>query len=189
MTPADLRPSYDEQKRREDVDMMVASSSLQVTCRILDGVAIVNMLRQGSVKTFEGYASGVFLPYISAQLQQVTRLETTKQIFSTHNKNVLCTNHQQDISSLSPCTHEEADTWIFLHLEDAIRQGHNLVSIHTVDTDVVVLQIAAACTSAQYQRVVDCFWSWEGFRYIADSLSTWSRSMYCITCISCLHRV
>ena len=62
MTPADLRPSYNEQKRREDVDMMVASSSLQVTCRILDGVAIINKLRPGSVKTFEGYASGVFLP-------------------------------------------------------------------------------------------------------------------------------
>ena len=38
----------------------IASSLLQITSKILDGAAIVNMLRPGSVKTFEGYASEVF---------------------------------------------------------------------------------------------------------------------------------
>ena len=39
--------------------------------------------------------------------------------------------------------HEEADTRIFLHLEDAVKAGYNKVLICTVDTDVVVLAVAS----------------------------------------------
>ena len=45
---------------------------------------------------------------------------------------------------LTPCTNEEADTRIILHLEDAVTEGFNKISIRTVDTDVVVLAVAAA---------------------------------------------
>jgi hypothetical protein len=38
-------------------------SKLSVQVRILDGAAIINMLRLGSAKTFQAYATGVFLPY------------------------------------------------------------------------------------------------------------------------------
>ena len=62
--------------------------------------------------------------------------DTSKQVISTHHVNLICKN-RQDTSSLAPCTHEEADTCIFLHLEDAVRHGHNRVLIRTVDTDVV----------------------------------------------------
>ena len=67
----------------------------------------------------------------------------TKQVFTTLQVDVLCTN-RQDVSSLAPCMHEEADTRMLLHLEDAVYQGHNKLSIRTVDTDVVVLAITAA---------------------------------------------
>ena len=70
-------------------------------------------------------------------------IDTNKQVISTHHVNVIRKN-QQDISALAPCTHEEADTRIFLHLEDAVHQGHSRVSIRTVDTDVVVLAVASA---------------------------------------------
>ncbi len=40
---------------------------------IIDGAAIVNMLRPGNAKTFEDYASDVFLPYITSQLQHSSR--------------------------------------------------------------------------------------------------------------------
>ena len=46
----------------------------------------------------------------------VTALDTGKQIISTHHAEVLCT-HSQDTSGLVPCTHEEANTRILLHLE------------------------------------------------------------------------
>jgi len=41
---------------------------------ILDGSAIVNMLRPGYAKTFSEYASQVFLPYIVSQTQHASRV-------------------------------------------------------------------------------------------------------------------
>ena len=55
---------------------------------------------------------------------------------------MLCIYHP-DVSDLAPCTHEEADTRILLHLEDAARKEYKTVLIRTVDTDVVLLAIAA----------------------------------------------
>ena len=63
---------------------------------------------------------------------RIANIVTSKHIISTYNANVLCTN-QREVSRLSPCTHEETNTRIFLHLEDAIQQGHNMLSIHTVE--------------------------------------------------------
>ena len=70
-------------------------------------------------------------------------IDISKQVISTLHVNVICKNWQ-DTSSLAPCTHEETDTRIFLHLEDAVQHGHNRVLIRTVDNDVVVLAVASA---------------------------------------------
>ena len=70
-------------------------------------------------------------------------IDTSKQVISTHHVNVICKN-RQDTSPLAPCTHEEADTHIFLHLKDAVCGMDTTVSICTVDTDVVVLAVASA---------------------------------------------
>ena len=48
------------------------------------------------------------------------------------------------MSGVAPCTHEEADKRILLHLEDALKRGYNKVSIRTDDTDVVVLAVISA---------------------------------------------
>ena len=46
---------------------------------------------------------------------------------------------------LQPCNHEEADTRMFVHVNDAITQDNfRSVLIHLVDTDVVVLAVNAA---------------------------------------------
>ena len=42
---------------------------------LLDGAAIVNMLRPGFANTFSDYAIEVFLSYITSQLQHVNRLD------------------------------------------------------------------------------------------------------------------
>ena len=172
---------------------------------ILDGAAIVNMLKPVNSKTFQDYANKVFLPYIQSQLQHVSRLDlvwdvykpeclkadtrskrgngirrrveassvvpqnwreflridenktelfsflstqvsgidTNKQIITTCLTEVLC-NNCENVAGLAPCTHEEADTRMLLHLEDAVRQQYNKVSIRTVDTDVVVHHISPA---------------------------------------------
>ena len=70
-------------------------------------------------------------------------INTNKQAITTYHTDVLCINHQ-DVLGLAPCIHEEAVTRIALHLEYAVWQGHNKVSIRTIDTDVVVLAITSA---------------------------------------------
>ena len=52
----------------------------------------------------------------------------------------------QDTSGLDPCNHEELDTRMFVHLADAVTKGFNKVLLNTVDTDVVVLTVAAAAS-------------------------------------------
>ena len=42
---------------------------------LLDGAAIINTLRPGFAKTFSYYATQVFLPYITSQLQHANRLD------------------------------------------------------------------------------------------------------------------
>ena len=155
-----------------------SNATLNVSCTVLDGAAIVNMLRPGTAKTFQDYAADVILPYINTQLQYVTGLDivwdryveeslktharskrgvglrrrvepsstipsnwqsflrvddnktelfsflassaahivTSKQLISTHHGDVISKNYA-DVSSLAPCTHEEADTRIFLHVK------------------------------------------------------------------------
>ncbi|KAG7161427.1 hypothetical protein Hamer_G014071, partial [Homarus americanus] len=73
--------------------------------------------------------------------------ETDKQVITKHNKHnadVLCSSSRVDVSGLDPCTHEEADTRILIHLEDAVKQCHKKMLIRTVDTNVEVLAVTAA---------------------------------------------
>ena len=44
-----------------------------------------------------------------------------------------------EVSSISPCTHEEADTRCILRVLSCVQEGHTQVVVRTVDTDVVVL--------------------------------------------------
>jgi len=78
---------------------------------------------------------------------------------------VICTNHH-DVSGLAPCTHEEADTRILLHVEHAVHQGLNKVSICTVDTDVVVLAILLA-KSLDISELWIAFGTGKNFRFLA----------------------
>ena len=172
---------------------------------IFDGAAIVNMLKPIGVKTFQDYATHVFLPFIKAKLQNVQRVDIIwdvyvedslkstarenrgkgvqrrvapsnaipgkwqeflrlsdnktelytflahqivenfsgdKEVYTTCGQNVLCSRIVQDVSPLAPCSHEEADTRIFLHAVHCANKGHRRIMIRTVDTDVLVLAIS-----------------------------------------------
>lgn len=69
-------------------------------------------------------------------------LDSEKLVVTTQDDSVI-TSRETDASSLMPCDHEEADTRMLLHVYDCVRKGHSSVLIRTVDTDVVVLAIAA----------------------------------------------
>lgn len=71
----------------------------------------------------------------------VATIQTEKKVITTYKENVMSAN-PCDISSLAPCFHEEADTWLFVHAADAVKEGHQRIMIRTVDTDVVILAIS-----------------------------------------------
>ncbi|KAL8609398.1 hypothetical protein ACOMHN_019888 [Nucella lapillus] len=52
------------------------------------------------------------------------------------------TNMEIDTSTLCPCSHEEADTRMMLHLCQAADEGHTKAFLRTVDSDVVVLAVS-----------------------------------------------
>ncbi|KAL8625683.1 hypothetical protein ACOMHN_043958 [Nucella lapillus] len=52
------------------------------------------------------------------------------------------TNMEIDTSTLCPCSHEEADTRMMLHLRHAADEGHTKAFLRTVDSDVAVLAVS-----------------------------------------------
>ena len=70
------------------------------------------------------------------------------------------------IAGLAPCTHDEADTRMLLHVEDAVKQGYTKVPVRTVDTDVVVLAVMVAQRLDIYELWV-AFVIGRSFRFLA----------------------
>ncbi len=71
--------------------------------------------------------------------------DSETQLLSTHHAKVICSQTREvHVSGLEPCTHEEADTSILLHIQDAAKEGYKKVSVRTVDTDVFVLAVTSA---------------------------------------------
>ena len=65
-----------------------------------------------------------------------------KQVVSSDGQGVLSTLPLEDVSRLAPCTQEEADTRMFLHVADAVKSGFVRILVCSVDTDVLVLAVA-----------------------------------------------
>ena len=191
----------------EEFSESVADSP-SVDVLVLDGAAIVCMLKPVGSITFQQYADSVFLPYLKSLLKDVPHLDvmwdvytddslksstrerhgkgirrcvastntvpgnwqeflsasekkktelfeflatqaaehlvTEKEVFLTCKQNVLTCCIRRDLSTLSPCTQEEADSRRFLHMANAVKKGYKNVMIRTVDTDVLVLAVYSA---------------------------------------------
>ena len=65
-----------------------------------------------------------------------------KELYSTSGESVLSSTNRMDLTKLAPCTHEEAETRLMLHVLDASCCGHQRIIITTNDTDVVVLAVS-----------------------------------------------
>ena len=81
----------------------------------------------------------------------LTHLEIEKQVVTTNGEDALC-NIPRYFSSLAPCNHEEADSWMILQIQDAVNVGYKKVILRTLDTDVVVL-VAAATVEIDIQEL------------------------------------
>jgi hypothetical protein len=74
--------------------------------------------------------------------QCVTSIDSECQVISSHGEQVLSSHPRDDTSTLAPCTHQEGDTRMFLHVADAVQCGFTRIIVRTVDTDVLVLAVS-----------------------------------------------
>ena len=198
----------------------------QVDVVILDGAAVVHILKPQGQCTFDDYSKEVFCPYICTNMKGVSRLDIVWDCYSVSSlkggcrsrrgagirrrvepnnkipknwndflqdernkeelfvflakesmnvseegqivstcKNDVISREERDVSTLGPCDHEEADTRIFLHMADAIQHGHSRFMVRTVDTDVVVLAVAA-CSKHNISELWVAYGVGKGFRYL-----------------------
>ena len=89
-----------------------------------------------------------------------------KVIVSTLNESVVSSSPELQTERLQPCTQEEADSRILLHVQDAVLSGFKTVMIRTVDTDVVVLAVASFGDICNLQELWIAFGTGKDFRYI-----------------------
>ena len=129
--------------------------------------------------------------------QCVTSIDSERQVISSHGEQVLSSHPRDDTSTLAPCTHEEGDTRMFLHVTDAVQCGFTRIIVRTVDTDVLVLAVSLV-QQLQEQASEDielwvAFGSGTHLRYlaaheIAEALDTMQRRT-CPSCFPCFHRM
>ena len=79
---------------------------------------------------------------------QLALVETEgKVLISTKEENVVSKLAIPDPSDmLQPCTHEEADYRLMLHLRHCVETGHTKITLTTGDSDAVVLAVFAAAS-------------------------------------------
>lgn len=92
-------------------------------------------------------------------------ISSKKQMFATLGQGVLTYPSRSDLSNLSPCTHEESDSRMMVHVADAVTNGHTSIVIRTVDTDVVVLAVAVLY-KLKLQELWIAFGTGKTFRFL-----------------------
>ena len=71
------------------------------------------------------------------------------------------------LALLTPCSHEEADSRMLLHVSHAAHHCHHKILINTVDTDVVVLAVSVAQGLLPEDELWLAFGTGKSFRYLA----------------------
>ncbi len=73
----------------------------------------------------------------------------------------------RDVDGLAPWSHEKADTRMVLNVQDAVRQGHSIVSIgKTVDTDVIEQNTVTAAGRLDIEELRVAFGTGRKFRFL-----------------------
>ena len=73
----------------------------------------------------------------------VSRTRGHKVLMSTIEDTACAKLDYLDLSSVSPCIAEEANGYLLLLAEHVAKSGHSNVTIHTIDSDVVVIVVSA----------------------------------------------
>jgi hypothetical protein len=86
---------------------------------------------------------------------KVEGIKTANKVIVTKGDHAV-SNHTANLDGVAPCSHEEADTRIFLHAQDAVNEGHRYVMINANDTDIV--NIAISIMSSLMQLGLQKMW-------------------------------
>jgi hypothetical protein len=73
-----------------------------------------------------------------------------KSVLPTKGADVIATSEISNISSITPCSHEEAGTRLILHTDHVGKSRIKSAMIKTVDTDVVILAVG------MFQELINC---------------------------------
>ena len=75
---------------------------------------------------------------------EVSEMTTGNPVIMTKGENAITTTSDTSINleEVAPCTHEEADMRIFLHVRHAATEGYKSLMIEANDTDIVVIAIS-----------------------------------------------
>ena len=70
--------------------------------------------------------------------EKISEADTPSTIIVTRGDNVIC-NKMKSLDIIAPCSHEEVDTRIFVHVRDAVLEGRKSIIIKANDTDVIII--------------------------------------------------
>ena len=48
----------------------------------------------------------------------------------------------RSLDAVAPCSHDEADTRVFVHARDATSQGSKPITVKANDTDVIIIAVS-----------------------------------------------
>ena len=83
-------------------------------------------------------------------------VDSRNELVITNSESVVCSSNRE-MSLLSPCTHEEANTGTMLYVCDVFQTGKRKIPIRTVDIDLVVL------SSKRHKIIVGSVWKRKPF--------------------------
>ena len=110
------------------------SSSLKAATRTKRGKGIRRKVQNDSIAPTNWHA------FLSEELMINTDGQT--ELTCAYATTCITNNGQSTSSFISPCNHEEADTRVFLHVNDMSLQGHTKITVRTVDIDVLVIAVS-----------------------------------------------
>ena len=95
--------------------------------------------------------------YSTSLQKKISETQTRYPVIVTKD-DIALSNHNVLLAKVSPCSHEEADTRIFVHARQAAVEGYTTLMIKANYTDVVVIAIHAMPFSAGtwLRENVDC---------------------------------
>ena len=100
-------------------------------------------------------------------------MDTVDPVIVTKEDLVL-SNHEIRLDDISPCSHEEVDTGMFVHARHVVQEGYKVLMIKANDTDVVIIAIATL-PFLQELSLQKLWWLWSR---ITSDMDTNTRHRY-----------